>query len=588
MMSNQFSAFVNNAASSSCKNAFGMLKKKQFCCSFSLAQSNGRWMNQSSKLFNNWPSSFWMQKSSSESLVRCFSTIMNVHRNSSREKTTYYDTNLLPEWFKTSLYNNEAAKKALSEFDVEFYDKPFIKTFPDVDKNPHETPGLDKTMFHLRPESLSDADLSKLCFVQRGKTKDYICVGEAYYFPLFRDLPVHYTPSCPSLLYIEIPDSSGKEQTPKILYQIAPFVPPMFWIPLKPSSESLARLFDEIMDIETNNVTRHIQFHENLLSHIGFKLEKLKELENDPKSAEKVYNELHIKFLDYINKTLDPNKLEFKERVLQEYPNQVYLFLGNVPKLELLEQSFMNNPFVFNTPVLLGSSNRFVSSESVQTSMFYTVFSRSLIILEARFDLHVDFSSNSSDVMVPIFARVMYPSNQRLSKPCPERMNKVLGSNFPADMPIDVCLALFGQKNSNAETIASELLEQVKSDEEMVKAGMMENIPENMFNPSIPIAHLAILRYGKWKTEIFDRFKRHSIPSVRIACVKGCLELNMLEELKAFRSSETHHEVLQYVDESITRLEKKIELMKMKEKDEADELEKRNKKLEEENQQQEQ
>nr|CAG4717668.1 unnamed protein product [Naegleria fowleri] len=581
MMKNPLAVMLHSGLRSSlCKNAFETMAKKNFVRHGSRGCMNQSKINNLALLLITKSSS----SSSSDIVMRDFSIMTNVNRNSSQQ--TYFDSNLLPEWFKSSLYNNEEAKKALSEFDVQFYEQPTIKTFPDVDNNPHATPGLDKTMFHLRPDSLSDADLSKLCFVQRGKTKDYICVGEAYYFPLFRDLPVHYTPSCPSLLYIEKPDnSSGKEQTPKILYQIAPFVPPMFWIPLKPSSESLRRLFEEIMDIETNNVTRHLQFHEDLLSRIGFKLEKLKELENDPKSSEKEYNELHIKFLDYINKTLDPNKLEFKERVLQEYPNQMSLFLGNVPKLEILEQSFMNNPFIFNTPVLLGSSNRFVSSESVQTSMFHTVFSRSLIVLEARFDLHVDFSSNSSDVMIPIFARIMYPSNQRLSKPCPERMNKVFGTNFPADLPVDVCLALFGQKNSSAESILAELLEQVKQDEDMIKAGLMENIPENVFNPSIPIAHLAILRYSNWKTEIFERFKNHLIPSVRIACVKGCLELNMLEELREFRAQETHNEVLQYTDESIARLEKKLELMKVKEKDEADELEKRNKKLEEEEKQ---
>ncbi|EFC47364.1 predicted protein [Naegleria gruberi] len=432
---------------------------------------------------------------------------------------------------------------------------------------------------------ISDADLSKLCYVPRGKSKDYICVGEAYYFPLYRDLPVHYTPSSPSLLYIEVPDKSGKESQPKILYQIAPFVPPMFWIPLKPSIDSLNRLFEEIMEIESSNVSRHLDYQEDLLAKIGFNVEKLKEMDPTAKTTEKEYNDLHAKFLDYINKTLDPNKLEFKERVLQEYPNTVSLFLGNVSALEDLEQTFMNSPFVFNTPIVLGSGNRFLASESIQRSMFHTVFSRSLIIIEARYDLHVDFGSNSADRLIPIFARIHYPTNQRLSKPCTDRMNKVFDCHFPSDMPIDVCLALFGQKNTNAESIAAELMRIVKEDEELIKSGALDQEDLNsLFNPSIPIAHLSVLQYDKWPSEIFEKFKNHPLPIVRIACVKGCVEFLMLEKLKEMQQVEQHHEVLQYINESIARLEKKIELLKMKKQYEDEEIELKKKQQEKEEQ----
>jgi len=497
------------------------------------------------------------------------------HRESTEKPSV---RSMIPDWFRIEFLENEKNQKKLFDFDFKLYDEPFIKSFPDtVEGIASQKVTADKTMFHLRPELLSEADLHKLSFVPRGKSKEYICVGEAYYFPLFRDLPVHYTPSSPSLLYIEMPDKTGKEQTPKILYQLAPFVPPMFWIPLKPNTESLGRLFEELMDIESNNVSRHLEYHENLLSQIGFNVDQLKELDANSKASEKQYSDLHVRFLDYINKTLDPNKLDFKERVLQEYPNSVSLFLGNVSSLQDLESSFMNNPFVFSTPIVLGSTNRFLANEVVQTSMFHTVFSRSLIVLEARLDLHIDFASSSSDRLIPVFARIYYPSNQRLSKPCTERMNKVFDSNFPADLPVDVCLALFGQKNHNAESIAKELFDIIAKDEELIKNGVIDKDDHNnIFNPCIPIAHLAVLRYDKWPTEIFEKFRNHPLPIVRMSIVKGCIEFFMLDQLKALEKTEKHEEVLQFIKEAISRLEKKIEFAK--ERELADEQERQRRK----------
>ncbi|KAL9645558.1 hypothetical protein ABK040_000621 [Willaertia magna] len=478
------------------------------------------------------------------------------------------DTSLLPEWFIKDLYLNDVATRKLGDYDVKFYDKPFIKSFPDFETNTRETIKADKVMFHLRPDQLSDIDLYKLCYLPKGKTKEYICVGEAYYFPLYRDLPVHYTPSSPSLLYIE--KNTDPNQQPKIYYQLAPFVPPMFWIPLKGSVDALIRLFEEVMDIESNNVSRHLPPSEEMLSRIGFDTNKIKELSEEQK--EKEFETLNVRLMDYINKTVDPNKKEFKDRVIKEHPNHCSLFIGNVNSLSDLEQSFMNNPFVFNTPVLLGSSNRFTSSQSVQTSMFHTVFSRSLIILECRYDLHVDFAASSSDRLIPVFARIYYPNNQRLSKPCIDRMNKVFNTCFPSNIPVDVCLALFGQKNINSEEIAKEMMKMVNEDEELIKSGALDSEDgQGLFNPAIPIAHLAVLGYDKWPTEIFEKFRNHKLPIVRIACVKGCLEFLMKTELEEMKKIETNQEVINYINEALSSIEKKFKEMEEEAKREAKE-----------------
>lgn len=339
-----------------------------------------------------------------------------------------------------------------------------------------------------------------------GNKKKYICLGEGLGFPDFQDNQCRYHPLNPSFIHLD-PES----ETPKLLLQLTKDFPPLLWIPIKPGIDILQRCFKEYIDIETTSVGRNVQEFDKMLTVC------------DDKDLEKRRDQ----FLKYIDET-DPDSIKM------EHPNTVHLYMGTIEDEQLLERSLMNNPFIFNLPLIRGSTNK-RSDKVITTSIFRTIISRSIISIDVRKDLFMEFEHGRQ---IPCFARINYPDNERMSYPCAKRMNKVFGTNYPENMPVDVIAALIG----NAMRGFTSIREEIKQS-------------NDKYAP-YQIAYLAILKDPDFGN-IFERFYQNSNTLMRIACLKGAAELGLKEKVDKMVQVEEDPEVLSLLEKVIQKFNKK-------------------------------
>jgi hypothetical protein len=448
--------------------------------------------------------------------------------------TNKSETISVPEWFK-ELRDDPDVRKRLYNYDVDFLDPSEYKlkifdwehhkykhptsnasTTPELHEEVHETP-----LYHIQ-RLIPRTDLIKLC---GGKGKKYLLVGESYGFADSRDFPTKYSASNPSYLWLDL-----ESDQPKILVQLGLAFPPLLWIPLRATVDALVRFFKELIEIEATSVGRHVQEFDRILQEIDF----------GPEMYEKDPEKLRDRLFKFLNDKVDPNQPAFRQAHFDEYPNHSHFFIGNVSSPQDIEHHMMNNPFVFNTPILLGSTNRFVSNNSVIVSIFRTVYSRSVIVTECRLDLNMELGDGGhteSDRMIPVFVHVLYPDNQRMSRPGPDRMNQIFKTNFPSNMPVDVIGALFGNSIKDAHGIYKEFYEMVESNDEE------DNAP-----PALAIAHLGVLRYDRFEQDIFNLYHNHPDHYVRLACVKGATEMGLKHRIEEMRKAEKNGEVRDVIE----------------------------------------
>jgi hypothetical protein len=237
----------------------------------------------------------------------------------------------------------------------------------------------------------------------------------------------------------------------------------------------------------------------------------------------KVKDEDPIKMKDNIIKYL--NELD-PQTIKDENENTTKLLFGHYESLNAAEEYFMNNPFIFNTPLLLGSSNKFFQGSLIQYSHFRSVYSRSIITLQYRHDIVVNETEDKKTN--PVFVTINYPTNVRMSKPIPQRMNRVFSTDFPEDLPVDVVCSLIGSTMKGYNYFRDELL------------ASEDNIRPNM------IVYLAILRYPNFD-KIFNKFFRHPDYLVRIACVKGAAELGYRDLIDKIEKVEKKSDVVSII-----------------------------------------
>eukprot|EP01080_Neovahlkampfia_damariscottae_P000222 gene222-4468_t len=396
-----------------------------------------------------------------------------------KNKTKLLFKNLPKRFIVLPKFLDELKTADLADYDVKFYDEPQKKSFTIN----HEI-GFSNFNF---PKS----DLLKLS----QNNKEYILIGESYGFADFQDNPVRFHPLNSSYLWID-PES----ETEKVLLQLTKEVPPLLWIPLKPNSEALKRTFDEFMEIEAVMIKDNIRPVDDMLKTI-----------DDIESHEKKRNAL----LEYVDR-IDPKD------VINPHPNTVTLYVGAVETAESVEVSMMNNSFIFNLPRIRGSTNKIVKNTQISSSKFESIVSRSIITIDVRNDLHMELEGGK---LIPCFAKINYPDNDRMSRPCTARYNRIFGSDYPENMPIDVICAFFGNQMKGYQSLRREIKE-------------TEENTENNIQPYY-IAQLAALNDPDFK-KVFERFYQHKDPLVRIACLKGAAEFNMKDKIEKMEKIETN------------------------------------------------
>eukprot|EP00761_Pharyngomonas_kirbyi_P007074 gb/GECH01007083.1/.p1 GENE.gb/GECH01007083.1/~~gb/GECH01007083.1/.p1 ORF type:complete len:459 (+),score=89.96 gb/GECH01007083.1/:1-1377(+) len=375
-----------------------------------------------------------------------------------------FNQKLFNKTFSSTVDNNwiNDLRKEFEDKKETIDEKYELELIPEKDSVPQQFQFQDNFWSSIRIKEREKENLSL------GRDREFIPFAQAYSFPEFRDHPSRFEPSVPSTLWTD-PSSS----TPKLLYQLSPSMPPLLWLPFKPSLNVVQRCIDDIIEVESDAIAKDAYEYEELDQFVKKELGTSMH-EGDPQLV-------HETVLEAIADR-DPSDIR-----TTPHENTAHLFLGNVTDFSSLETSFMINPFVFNLPLFYGSRNNKLrlSSSSLIFSSFRTIFSRSIITLEARYDLQyrsAKTNSNDQEDTVPIFARVNYPSLPRLSGPVPQRYNKLFNTEYPDGMPVDVIAAFSGNRMVGYSDTEEELkhIEQTQG--------------EDYVSPLI-IVHLASLNY---------------------------------------------------------------------------------------------
>eukprot|EP00817_Percolomonadidae_sp_ATCC50343_P005999 CAMPEP_0117420084 /NCGR_PEP_ID=MMETSP0758-20121206/1496_1 /TAXON_ID=63605 /ORGANISM="Percolomonas cosmopolitus, Strain AE-1 (ATCC 50343)" /LENGTH=368 /DNA_ID=CAMNT_0005201495 /DNA_START=345 /DNA_END=1451 /DNA_ORIENTATION=- len=272
--------------------------------------------------------------------------------------------------------------------------------------------------------------------------RKFIAIGTGMFCADYRDSPYYFTASSESKLWIDAETTDNA--TPKIYVQLSRYVPPLFWLPIKASHMTLHRFYQDLIKVETISRNKHMQTYDDFMQQIEISDEKTK---ITPKEQQGML----MRVINEVN----PYEAE------REYPHNYSVYLGNFDGLSTLETAFMNSPYIFNTPMCLGTTNIHTKNVARPIARFRTVYSRSIITLEARYDLKnllaAEYADSSWDV--PIFAHIEYPENERFSSPIPQRINKMYETHFPKNVPFDAIASILGYKKHDHLHMAANVVD---------------------------------------------------------------------------------------------------------------------------------
>ena len=369
------------------------------------------------------------------------------------------------------------------------------------------------------PAKMSTILRNKLCL--GNESQEFTVIGEAFPFPDRDDSPVINEPqfSC-KLLW------DHNSPTEKIMIQLSDHFPPLLWITVKPSLEALRRVFSEFIEVDAQHMNKYLPYYESVQNSL--------ETASSEKFGEKLSNvSMKDKFIDDMRKK-DPRSLS------TDWPNEHSVYLGTTEHFRIMEDDLMKrNPFVFGWPLLVGDGNQFMEGTPFRMSAFRTIFSKSMLMLNSRLDLQLDHrqahltATDDDDVLleVPLFCTINYPQNARMcgGKALVERFNKVMGTTYPLDMPVDV-LAAFAREQTVKGT--TELLAEMEfldaaskksPDVERVVRISADQMSGNRIVGQLAytIVYLSIVGYDDFIEKIFHRFEEHPADIIRVACAKG-------------------------------------------------------------------
>ena len=365
------------------------------------------------------------------------------------------------------------------------------------------------------PEHVKD----KLCLEQRDR--EYVCIGEGFTFPDNNDNPVVNSPDNPASFWWD-PSSS----TPKMLIQLGPHFPPALWLPVKPDYDALKRVFSEFLSVDAHMMKKHMLYFEGMQAEMEAKAGRpLAEIQPERMRDLIVDNRRRV----------DPASVEM------DWEQTSNLFIGTVDYYREGEESFLNNPFLFAWPVLLGHENHHQQDSLIKTSVFRSVYSKSTLTVVGREDLQIDPTAPDEQqfaMHVPLFATVNYPKNQRMcgGAGLVKRFNRLFGTSHALDTPVDVLAACVGNVVKGPAALREDLEHLVAA---LPAVSRLERERRECANSiSMLVAHLAVLRDAGWREDILGRFKYSHLTAVRVACAKGCIELGLHAELRDMAAKE--------------------------------------------------
>ncbi|KAH9577168.1 hypothetical protein LSM04_002751 [Trypanosoma melophagium] len=412
-----------------------------------------------------------------------------------------------PSWISQLRSEAKRSEKAIS-YDVKIYDEMAWR---------RRRFTFDKDLWD--PSRMSSIVRRRLCL--GNEEAEYTVIGEVFAFPDREDAPVVNDPNhtCKILWDHNSP-------TEKLLIQLSEHFPPLLWHAVKPSLESLKRIFSEFLEVDTQHMKKYLPYYESIQNSV-------ETATNETLAGTLSPSSLKNRFVEDMRRR-DPKTIEL------DFPNEHNLFLGTAPHFRLVEDKMMkSNPFVFGWPLLLSDGNEHLDGTPLRMAAFRTVYSKSMLMFHTRLDLQVDHrlscleDGDNEEILldVPIFCTVNYPQNNRMcgGRPLVQRFNDTMGTSYPLDTPVDVLAAL---AKENTVKGVKELLEELKF---LTAASERTPEPERVFRISedqlssnriigllaYTIIYLALVNYDRFVEDVFNVYKGHKSDLVRVACAKG-------------------------------------------------------------------
>lgn len=434
-----------------------------------------------------------------------------------------YASSSPPSWIGQLKEDARAVEKSIS-YDIKIYDPlAWRKKKFSFDKDAWD------------PNQMSSMLRKKLCL--GSEDTEYTVIGEAFAFADKEDSPVVNEPEHTCKLLWD-----HNSPTEKIMVQLSPHFPPLLWLTVKPTHESLKKIFVEFLDADAQHMKKYLPYYESVQNQM--------ETQSNEKLGETLSNvQMKDRFVEDMRKR-DPRAIEM------DYPNEFNFMMGTTPHFRLVEDKMMKtNPFVFGWPLLMGEGNHHLDGTPLRMSAFRTIYSKSLVMFHSRLDLQLDHrqmrlaatdEADGSLLDLPVFCTVNYPSNTRMcgGKALVQRYNHVMGTSFPVDMPVDV-LAMFARESSIKSEV--ELLEELKflkaAADKAPEVERVFRVTEDMLSSNRIVGHLAytivylaLVGYPKFVEDVFHEFRTHKSDLIRVACAKGAHAIerpDLIEELIA-------------------------------------------------------
>ena len=289
---------------------------------------------------------------------------------------------------------------------------------------------------------------SKLCL--GNEHKEYVKFGTAYCFPDRRQLPTSVG-TVPASLYV---DPNAKK--PIVLIQLGDSFPPALWLPVKPSAAAVRRVLAEFAQVAAMHRDAHTDHFDREME----KATKQLKAQQMPVDAGRI--------LRYVG--WNARNLKFTEVPANEFPNFQEFFLGEYDDPEKFLTKFDLCPFLFAIPLMRPVVDvndpelaPRCDGPGVSTSLYRCIFSKALLLVKVHLAAEVKLPPQDPEAFrflwkesqvapksrIPVFVRVSWPDNDRMcgGGASVRQFNKMFGTEFAHDMPIDAIAAIHYSMN---------------------------------------------------------------------------------------------------------------------------------------------
>lgn len=285
----------------------------------------------------------------------------------------------------------------------------------------------------------------KLCLGDVRHEYVHFCL--TYMFPERHQIPTSVG-TVPAKLYMDpyIP-------APVVYLQLSQHFPPAMWLPIKGTAAAVRR----VLSAYAQMAALHRDWHHSMFEERYHTAVRAMQLQRLPMRDEGDI----LRYMGY-----EARNTQFMDAPLREFNNQQEFFLGEHDDPERLLEHLDLSPYLFAIPHMRVVTDPHaehmiptVAGTGMVPSVFRCVFSKAVLVVNVMLSAEVKLppqdpesfhfmwrdSQVTPKMRFPVFARVLWPDNERISAGgiLTHRFNKLFQTEFAADLPPDAALALY-------------------------------------------------------------------------------------------------------------------------------------------------